>query len=308
MCQPGAVYVCDWKPLDNALHASSFPHLVFFIIYKYIYMYVKTRRRACSNYGKMNAIRFVGWDVLLTWFGIYTFFSLSLLLSFFCRTRIEFSFHHLSFFSSLLTGDSISLSSSFQLSKWTNQSPLTSLFFLARSPRALSFLVSVASSSFSSSFSFASFFFIILVDSPMHQSFPFEFFSSLSPLLFFSRCHPPRNTKKNSSERKRGGWTPRANPWIEKQKSNTHTYIRRRKKRRRKRRRKNREKENSFFSIYMSGSVRCLSLENKWGRLFSFAHKVGKEKKRVTIDESRSFLLFLLSRWEPILKLSKYVF
>lgn len=78
--------------------------------------------------------KWMQWDLLggtCCWpDSVYThFFSLSLPLSlFFCRTRIEFSFH-LSFFSPLLTGDSISLSSSFQLSKWTNQSPLTSLFF-----------------------------------------------------------------------------------------------------------------------------------------------------------------------------------
>ena len=137
----------------------------------------------------MNAMRFVGWDVLLTWFGIYTIFFLSVF--FLCRMRIEFlSVSRLSVFSPLLTGDSISLSSSssFQLSKWTNQSPLTSLFFLlARSPRALSFLVSVASPSSSSSSAFFS-----LVDAPMHAPIhPFRVFF-LFRCLFFSRCHPPR--------------------------------------------------------------------------------------------------------------------
>jgi len=88
--------------------------------------------------------------------------------------------------SSLLTGDSISLSSSFQLSKWTNQSPLTSLFFLlARSPRALSFLVSVASS-FSFASSSSSFFHYSssrLSYAPIHPRRIFSS-SSLSPLLF----------------------------------------------------------------------------------------------------------------------------
>lgn len=115
--------------------------------------------------------KWMQWDLLggtCCWpDSVYThFFSLSLSLSpsFFWRTRIEFL--SISFFS-LLTGDSISLSSSFQLSKWTNQSPLTSLFFLlARSPRALSFLVSVASSSFA-------FFYSRLSYAPIH---PFEFF------------------------------------------------------------------------------------------------------------------------------------
>jgi len=87
--------------------------------------------------------------------------------------------------SSLLTGDSISLSSSFQLSKWTNQSPLTSLFFLlARSPRALSFLVSVASSfSFASSSSFFHYSSSRLSYAPIHPRRIFSS-SSLSPLLF----------------------------------------------------------------------------------------------------------------------------
>ncbi len=224
MCQPGADYVCDWKPLDNALHASSFSHLVFYIIY----IYVKTRRRACSNYGKMNAMRFVGWDVLLTWFGIYTFFFLS--LSFLSNAnRVSF---HLSFFS-LLTGDSISLSSSFQLSKWTNQSPLTSLFF-----SSLAFTESFVFSRLGRFFFFCFFLYsTLLCTNPSFRVFFLR-------CLFFSRCHPPRNKKKLGRARKRGGWTPQANPWIEKQKSNTHTHTYTKKK---KRRRKNREKENSFF-------------------------------------------------------------
>lgn len=127
MCQPGADYVCDWKPLDNALHASSFLHLVVYIIY----IYVKTRRDELARItGKWMQWDFLGgtccWPDSVY---IHFFFSL-----FFCRMRIEFlSISPFFFFSlSLLTGDSISLSSSFQLSKWTNQSLLTSLFFSSR--------------------------------------------------------------------------------------------------------------------------------------------------------------------------------
>ena len=83
----------------------------------------------------------------------------------------------------LLTGDSISLSSlpSFQLSKWTNQSSLTSLFFLlSRSPRALSFLVSVASPSSPSSSAFFPSSQTLLCT---HQSIPFEFFFLSLPIL-----------------------------------------------------------------------------------------------------------------------------
>ena len=95
------------------------------------------------------------------------------------------------FFSPLLTGDSISLSSSFQLSKWTNQSLLTSLFFSSR-PFTERFV-------FSRLGRFFFFFFCLFLYSVLsyctNPSFRVFF---LSPLrcLFFSRCHPPRNKKK----------------------------------------------------------------------------------------------------------------
>lgn len=56
MCQPGADYVCDWKPLDNALHASSFLHLVVYIIY----IYVKTRR---DEFARITG-KWMQWDFL----------------------------------------------------------------------------------------------------------------------------------------------------------------------------------------------------------------------------------------------------
>jgi len=203
MCQPGADYVCDWKPLDNALHASSFPHLVFYVIY--ICEDEKTSLLELRE-NECNEICWVGRAVDLIRY-IHIFFSLFFLSN---ANRVSF---HLSFFS-LLTGDSISLSSSFQLSKWTNQSPLTSLFFSSRA-----FTESFVFSRLGRFFFFFAFFFIVY--SPMHQSIRSSFFSSLSLLFSMS---PTSQQKKNSSERKRGGWTPQANPWIEKQKSNTHIH------------------------------------------------------------------------------------
>ncbi len=182
MCQPGADYVCDWKPLDNALHASSFSHLVFYIIF--ICEDEKTSLLELRE-NECNEICWVGRAVDLIRY-IHIFFSLSL---FFLSNANRVSFH-LSFFS-LLTGDSISLSSSFQLSKWTNQSPLTSLFFSSRA-----FTESFVFSRLGRFFFFC-FFFILY--SPMHQSILSSFF--FLRCLFFSRCHPPRNKKKNSSER-----------------------------------------------------------------------------------------------------------
>ncbi len=178
MCQPGADYVCDWKPLDNALHASSFSHLVFYIIY--IYIYVKTRRRACSNYGKMNAMRFVGWDVLLTWFGIYTFFFS---LFFFCRMRIEFLSISPFFLSWLVTAFPCRPHSNYRNGPTSLLSPL--FFFFSRVHRELC-LFSSRSLLF-----LLLFFYSILSYAPIH---PFEFF--FLRCLFFSRCHPPRNKKK----------------------------------------------------------------------------------------------------------------
>lgn len=141
MCQPGADYVCDWKPLDNALHASSFLILSSIL---YIYIYVKTRRRACSNYGKMNAMRFVGWDVLLTWFGIYTFFFSLFFLSNANRVSPCLSLSPF-FLSWLVTAFPCRRRSNYRNGPTSLLSPLF-FFLLARSPRALSFLVSVASS------------------------------------------------------------------------------------------------------------------------------------------------------------------
>jgi hypothetical protein len=130
----------------------------------------------------MNAIRFVGEGRAVDLIRyIHIFFSRIFLSN---ANRVSLC---LSFFS-LLTGDSISLSSSFQLSKWTNQSPLTSLFFLrARSPRALSFLVSVASSPSSS----LPFFHTLLSYAPILPLAVF-FFAVVS----FLDVTPPRNAKK----------------------------------------------------------------------------------------------------------------
>lgn len=158
MCQPGADYVCDWKPLDNALHASSFPHLVFYIIYIYIYMWRREDELARIT-GK-----WMQWDLLggtCCWpDSVYTHFFFS--LSFFCRMRIEFLSISPFFLSWLVTTFPCRPRSNYRNGPTSLLSPLF-FFLLARSPRALSFLVSVASSS-----SFAFFFFTILSFAPIH--------------------------------------------------------------------------------------------------------------------------------------------
>ncbi len=156
-------------------------HLLFLILSSILYIYICEDEKTSLlelRENECNEICWVGRAVDLIRYIHIFFLSLFFLSN---ANRVSF---HLSFFS-LLTGDSVSLSSSFQLSKWTNQSPLTSLFFLlARSPRALSFLVSVAS------FSFAFFLqYTLLCTNPSFRVFFLR-------CLFFSRCHPPRNKKK----------------------------------------------------------------------------------------------------------------
>ncbi len=195
--------------------------------------------------------KWMQWDLLggtCCWpDSVYThFFS----LSFFCRMRIEFLSISPFFLSWLVTEFPCRPHSNYRNGPTSLLSPLF-FFLLARSPRALSFLVSVASSSFC-------FFFIVY--SPMHQSIRSSFFSSLS--LLFSMSPTSQQKKKTRASANAVDERPKR---TREQKSRrvTHTYTKKKK-----RRRKNREKENSFFSIYMSGSVRCLSLENAWGRLF----------------------------------------
>ncbi len=226
MCQPGADYVCDWKPLDNALHASSFSHLVFYIIF--ICEDEKTSLLELRE-NECNEICWVGRAVDLIRY-IHIFFSLSL---FFLSNANRVSFH-LSFFS-LLTGDSISLSSSFQLSKWTNQSPLTSLFFSSRA-----FTESFVFSRLGRFFFFC-FFFLYSTLLCTNPSFRVFFFFVVSSFLDVTHL---ATKKKLRRARKRGGWTPQANPWIEKQKSNTHTHIYKEKK---KKKEESREREFIFF-------------------------------------------------------------
>ena len=205
MCQPDADYVCDWKPLDNALHASSFSHLVFYIIYIYMWRREDELARITGKW--------MQWDLLggtCCWpDSVYThFFSLS--LSPFFSVECESSFFpSLLFFllSWLVTAIPCRPHSNYRNGPTSLLSPLFFFFLLARSPRALSFLVSVASSSFSLAFFF-------ILDSPMHQSILSSFFSSLSPLLSMSPTS--QHKKKLGRARKRGGWTPRANPWTEK--------------------------------------------------------------------------------------------
>lgn len=199
--------------------------------------------------------KWMQWDLLggtCCWpDSVYTHFFLSL---FFWRTRIEF----------------LSISPFFFSPDWWQHflvvlipiikmdQPVSShlFFFFSRVHRGLCL------------FSFRSlllllFFYSILSYSPIH---PFEFFSLLSLLFSMS---PTSQQKKNSSERKCGGWTPEANPWIEKQKSNIHTY-----KEKKKKKKESTKREFIFFPFLCPVAFNACHWWADGMDFFSFAIKV----------------------------------
>jgi len=182
MCQPGADYVCDWKPLDNALHASSFPHLVFYTLYIYIYICEDEKTSLLElRENECNEICWVGRAVDLIRY-IHIFFSLFFLSN---ANRVSF---HLSFF--------------FSPDWWQHflvvlipiiemDQPVSShLSFFSLRAFTESFVFSRLGRSF---FFFGVFFYTLLSYAPIH---PLERFFFLRCLFFFSRCPPPRNKKK----------------------------------------------------------------------------------------------------------------
>ncbi len=154
---------------------------------------MKTRRRACSNYGK-NECNEICWGGTCCWpDSVYTHFFFSCF--FFCRTRIEFLSISPFFLSWLVTVFPCRPRSNYRNGPTSLVSPL---FF--SSSRA--FTESFVFSRLGRFFFFLLFFYSILSYAPIH---PFEFF--FFAVSSFSMS-PTSQQKKNSGERKRGGWTP----------------------------------------------------------------------------------------------------
>ena len=249
MCQPAIVYVCDWKPLDNALHASSFLHLVFDI-----HLYICEDEKTSLLELRENECNEICWDRTCCWpDSVYTHFFLFFFLSNANRVSLSLplSLALLSpfFLSWLVTA--FPCRRLFRRSNYRNgpTSLLSPLFFFSRVHRELCL--------FSSRLLLFLFLRFFILGSPMHAPIhPFRVFFLFAVYSFLDVTHL---AQKNSSERKCGGWTPQANPWIDKQSSHTQEEKKRKKRRRRG---KNRRKENSFFfHVYVRWAVRCLSLE-----------------------------------------------